>query len=345
MIGMERHLTTRERENLLKAHRKERDKRVCDRIKAILLRDQGYSYSEIARILLLDDETIRRHNEDYFSKRKLKPENGGSESQLTPTDTEQLVAHLHEVTYLYVKDICLYTQKTFGIYYTVSGMTKWLHQNNFRYKKPHAVPAKADKERQEKFIKIYRKLKKKAADNEPIYFVDSVHPEHQTRLSYGWILKGERKYVATTARQRRLNIIGGICLSGHKIVHHSCDKVNAISINVFLKALRQKNPGDHKIHIILDNAAYHKSHEVKAYAKSMQIKLHYLPPYSPNLNPIERLWKVMHEHVTYNRYYEKFTDFTDATDQFFKIIGKKKRLLRSRITDNFQTLQGVAFAS
>ena len=234
---MERKLTSQQRERLLKSHRKERDKRVCDRIKAVLAYDDGYSYSEIARILLLDDETIRRHIEDYFSKRKLRPENGGSESQLTASDAEQLVAHLEEMTYLYVKDICLYTQKTFGVYYTISGMTKWLHQNHFRYKKPHAVPAKADKARQEKFIKMYRKLKKKAADNEPIYFVDSVHPQHQTQLAYGWILKGKRKSIPTTARQRRLNIIGGICLSGHKIVHHSCDKVNAISINAFLKSL------------------------------------------------------------------------------------------------------------
>lgn len=341
---MERKLTTQQRERLLKSHRKERDKRVCDRIKAVLAYDDGYSYSEIARILLLDDETIRRHIDDYFSVRKLKPENGGSESQLTPSDTEQLVAHLQEVTYLYVKDICVYIKNTFNVHYTISGMTKWLQHNDFRYKKPHAVPAKADRERQKKFIKMYRKLKKKAADNEPIYFVDSVHPQHQTRLSYGWILKGERKSIPTTARQRRLNIIGGICLSGHKIVHHQCDKVNAVSINAFLKALRQKNPGDHKIHIILDNAAYHKSHEVRAYAKAMKIKMHYLPPYSPNLNPIERLWKVMHEKVTYNRYYEKFIDFSDATDQFFRTIAQKKRLLRSRITDNFQTLQGVVFA-
>ena len=123
--------------------------------------DDGYSYSEIARILLLDDETIRRHIEDYFSKKKLDPENGGSHPQLGSSEAAQLVTHLQEMTYLYVKDICAYVKKTFNVYYTVSGMTKWLHQNGFRYKKPHAVPAKADKERQEEFIKMYQKLKKK----------------------------------------------------------------------------------------------------------------------------------------------------------------------------------------
>ena len=71
---------------------------------------------------------------------------GGSESQLTPSNTEQLVIHLQEVTYLYVKDICAYVKKTFRVHYTISGMTKWLQHNYFRYKKPHAVPAKAETE-------------------------------------------------------------------------------------------------------------------------------------------------------------------------------------------------------
>ncbi|MBX3709085.1 MAG: helix-turn-helix domain-containing protein [Gammaproteobacteria bacterium] len=62
---MEKIFTARKREKLIQHHRKERDKRICDRIKAVLAYDDGYSYSEIARILLLDDETIRRHIEDY----------------------------------------------------------------------------------------------------------------------------------------------------------------------------------------------------------------------------------------------------------------------------------------
>ncbi len=66
---MEQKLTAQERAELQIRHKKERDKRVCDRIKAVLAYDDGYSYCEISRILLLDDATIRRHIDDYFSKR------------------------------------------------------------------------------------------------------------------------------------------------------------------------------------------------------------------------------------------------------------------------------------
>ncbi|CAI2472799.1 Uncharacterised protein [Serratia ficaria] len=72
----------------------------------------------------------------------------------------------------------------------------------------------------------------------------------------------------------------------------------------------------------------------------MNIELHYLPPYSPNLNPIERLWKVMNEHTRNNRYFATAKAFQAAINGFFsntlpEIAGK----LTCRINDNFQTLK------
>ncbi len=342
---MEWKLTIKERQNLIQRHRKERDKRICDRIKAVLAYDDGYSYSEIARILLLDDETIHRHVEDYFKDQKLTTSNGGSESKLNDTESQKLVAHLSEITYLYVKDICDFVKKEYKKKYSISGMTKWLHINGFCYKKPHGVPAKADKVQQKKFIRFYEKLKIKAGTKKPIYFVDSVHPQHQTQLTYGWILRGERKEIPTTGRQYRLNFIGGICLTGHRFTFKQVDTVDADAIALFLSELRKINPGKHFIHVIWDRAGYHCDKEIQKFAKGLAIKLHYLPPYSPNLNPIERLWKMMHEQVTYNRYYATFSEFTKATLNFLKNIGRKKIMLRARITDNFEVLHSPLFAA
>lgn len=321
---MEKILNPKERQKLIERHRKERDGRIRDRIKAVLAYDDGYSYSEIARILLLDDQTIRRHLDDYQREQKLKTNNGGSTGKLNDEESSQLIEHLNEVTYLYVKDICEYVRKTYRKKYSVSGMTKWLHSHDFCYKKAHGVPAKADREQQKKFIQFFNRLKRKSGESEPIYFADSVHPQHQTQLSYGWILKGKRKEVATTGQQKRLNFIGGICLKGHRFTYHQADKVDANSICDFLWKLRQANPGKYYVHVIWDNARPHKNAEVHAFAKELGIKLHYLPPYSPNLNPIERVWKIMHESVRYNKYYGKFSEFTDATLDFFRNIGRKK---------------------
>ena len=268
---MRNFLKIEERIELMSCHKKERDKRVCDRIKAVLMRDDGYSFSEIGKELLLDDETARRHLEDYLSERKLKPKNGGSESKLNTNETAELIAHLGEVTYLYVKDICAYVKRRYGKKYSISGMTKWLHQNNFCYKKAQGIPAKAEAKTQKKFITFYEKLKVEAeAKGEPIYFADSVHPEHQTKLSYGWIPKGVRKEIATTGRQKRLNFMGGICLNGHRIVYEQAEKnVNANSIASFLVTLRKLHPDKCFIHLIWDRAGYHRDKNLQEFAKNL----------------------------------------------------------------------------
>jgi transposase len=91
---------------------------------------------------------------------------------------EKLKSYLQAHTYLYVKHICAYVNKAFAISFTVSGMTKWLHAQGFTYKKPQGVSAKIDTTKQEAFIKAYAALKERLKGTEPIYFVDSVHPEH-----------------------------------------------------------------------------------------------------------------------------------------------------------------------
>jgi transposase len=341
---MNQKLSAEERQYLVCKHRKEKNGKTRDRIKAVLAFDEGYSYTEIARILLLDDETIRRHIKDYFSKKKVKPESGGSQGHLDKKQSQELIAHLKLETYEYVKDICKYVKQTYKKSYSISGMTKWLKCHGFRYKKSHGVPAKANKEKQEAFIEYYNELKQKSGTHEPIYFNDSTHPHHQTQLAYGWIFKGERKLIARTACQRHVNYMGALNLDGHKIVYDEVDKVNGSSINMFLKKLRQRHKNEIKIHIIWDNAGYHRSKEVKKMANELNIELHYLPPYSPNLNPIERLWKIMHEHVSYNKYYSSFKSFREALSHFFRNIGKKKTLLRSRLTDNFHIIDTPNFA-
>jgi transposase len=225
--------------------------------------------------------------------------------------------------------------------YSVSGMTKWLKENGFCYKKPHGVPAKADGVKQAAFIEEYKELKNHLSADDVILFGDNVHPQHQTKLSYGWIKKGERKLKKMTACQKRINIIGTIDIKTHHIEYQKVDWVNQDSIKVFAEQLCKAYPKASTIHWILDNAGYHKSKELLEFIKTTKIKIHYLPPYSPNLNPIERVWKIMHENTTYNCYYEKFSQFTEGIMGFFENISQYKSILQNRITDNFQRLQQV----
>ena len=98
-------LSENEQELLKAQHRKERDGRIRDRIKAVLLCDKGWSISAIAEALLLSDDAIRHHISEYQASKKLKPENGGSLSKLSLEQSQTLIEHLRMHTYLYVKDI------------------------------------------------------------------------------------------------------------------------------------------------------------------------------------------------------------------------------------------------
>lgn len=338
-MSMKRKLTPSERQYLINGHRMSSNARTRDRIKAVLAYDDGYSYSEIAKILLLDDETIRRHVNDYFSNNKISPENGGSKSNLDDNQATKLLTHLEVTTYLYAKDICAYVKKEFSICYTVSGMIKWLQKNNFRYKKPHGVPAKSDLQKQEEFISKYNELKSTIKADEIILFGDSTHPQHQTKLAYGWIKKGIRKSEKMTACQKRINIIGAININTLSVEYCKVDWVNKESLKAFATQLCAVYPSASCIHLILDNAGYHKSEEFLKFVATTKIKIHYLPPYSPNLNPIERLWKIMHENTTYNRYYAKLSEFTEGIMGFFENIVNYSSVIHSRINDNFQRLK------
>jgi len=173
---MKQFLTPQERDDLKVQHRTERDKRVCDRIKAVLLFDDGWDYKAIAYVLLLSEDTVKQHIQEYQNSQKLKPENGGSYSKLNAEQADLLIQHLQHHTYLYVKDIVAYVLATFAVSYTVQGMTDWLHDHEFSYKKPSVVPGKANRDAQEQWLKEYKELRANLQSDEaiPILIQESV---------------------------------------------------------------------------------------------------------------------------------------------------------------------------
>lgn len=249
----------------------------------------------------LHETTIVRHINDYVEKNKLKSENGGSQGYLSLAQSQALCEHLHEHTYRYAYQIANYIEEAFNVFFSIPSLNKWLHQHCFSYKQPKGVPHKFDEEKQAQFIKEYEALKENVGD-EPIYFMDATHPSQATKVTCGWIKKGHDKSIETTGS--RLNIIGALNLKeiGSAIIRRY-DTVNSEFIMDFLADVRTKNNNKIRIHMILDGAAYHRSKVVKEHAELLNIELHYLPPYSPNLNPIERLWKVMNEHARNNVYF------------------------------------------
>jgi len=337
-------LTHEERARLKAQHKAERDKRICDRIKAVLLYDKGWSFAQIAEALLLSEDAVRHHFNEYKAWNKLKPESGGSEEKLSMEQSRHLEEHLSCYTYLYVKDIIAHVQTVYGVAYSVPGMRNWLQRHAFSYKKPSIVPGKANKDQQKIWLNSYEHLKQNLPNHEAICFMDGVHPTHNVQPAYGWIKKGERKEIPANSGRSRLNLSGVIDVNMHKVLIQEDKNLNASSTISFLQKIEAFYPEKRKIHVFCDNAPYYKNKAVTEYLKSSKVELHFLPPYSPNLNPIERLWKWMKERIVYNTYYEHFEDFKSAILGFFSMLSTLDpesilgKCLRSRIRDKFRPI-------
>ncbi|WP_269078762.1 IS630 family transposase [Endozoicomonas numazuensis] len=191
---------------------------------------------------------------------------------------------------------------------------------------------------------VYETLKASLPEDEALLFMDAVHPTQATKITSGWIRKGVDKIINTTGSRTRLNIVGAIELNNLSgAVFDQFKTVNGEAIITFFRNVRSAYASMSVIHMVLDGAGYHRSKEVVEEAENLGIKLHYLPPYSPNLNPIERLWKVMNEHARNNQYFSKAKDFRQKINQFFdETLSKIGASLTSRINNNFEMLKSAS---
>jgi len=236
------------------------------------------------------------------------------------------------------EDVVRFVVSCYGEKYTVSGMTKLLKRLGFVCKKNKQVPSKACPEAKEAFVQEYEILKKSVKKGDKIYFADGTHPRHNSVTGYGWIRKGAVMEIEANTGRHHLNINGAICADDMDIQFVQGKSVNAQSTIRLLKKLEKANPGKGKIYLIIDNARYYHSALVTEFLKKSRVVPKVLPPYSPNFNLIERLWKLLKKEVLMNVYYEKFSQFKYACTSVLKKMSGRKDLLGSLITENFQIL-------
>jgi len=335
-------LTHSEREKIKKLHRSCRVRRYADKLKALLMLDKGFSCVEVGELLLLDDDTIRTYRDEYRCngvEYLLVNGNKGRTSNLKEEQYIYLSQHLEEHTYINTNGIIAWVLEQFSVLYSRTGINALLKRLGFVYKKPVLTPCKADVKKQEEFIAEYKKLKKNLSQDDEIYFMDGVHPQHNSVASCGWIKRGETKQLKTNNGRQRININGLLNLETKELLYIEDERINSQTMIASLKQVLEKQTKG-KIHIILDNARYYHSFVVKDFlAENPRIALHFLPPYSPNLNIIERLWHILKQNVVYNKFYLKFQDFKQATDSFFEKEIWKKKEYQKTLTDNFQIIK------
>lgn len=226
-----------------------------------------------------------------------------------------------------------------GLKRSPSQVRTFMKRHGLKYLKAGQIPAKADTEKQAQFIENTLNPLIIKAKNEEIHllFMDSVHPVMSIFLCALWCFK--RIFVKSSSGRKRLNILGAVNAMNQQI-HFLTNEtyINAQVITRFLYQLRLFYFDMKPIHIILDNARYQHCDLVRYIAWQLNIHLVFLPPYSPNLNVIERLWKWMKKKTLYAQYYSTFDCFKGALIENLRTANQKyPDELKNLLNLKFQT--------
>jgi transposase len=225
-------------------------------------------------------------------------------------------------------------------------MSALLGRIGFVYKKPTIVPGKSNQAMQEAFVDYYNYIKSTMTANDKMFFLDGVHPQHNSTACGGWIRRGLKKSLKTNTGRQRVNLNGALDTQTGEVIIREDKTIDANSTIALLKMIEQRNPNARKIVVIVDNAPYYFNSEVVGYiTNSKQLEMVYLPPYSPNLNLIERVWGFMKKKVCYNQYYETFSDFKQAIGDFFQKLPLFSDELDTLLEENFHIFSDQAFST
>jgi transposase len=330
-------LSLEQKQDLLLELKSEKGRKHADRIRIILLLDDGKKYKDIQEFYFIDEGTVRNWRKRYIEgglERLMNDYWKVKRCILTPNQLEKLDNHLMENTYRRTKDIVGHIKKEFGIEYKENSVLRILNSLGYSYKKAKKVPSKASIEKQKSFLRTYAQIK----NHGPVYFLDSAHPKFCPVTGYGWIKKGEDKYLLTNAGKVHLNITGAVDPRTCDVITRQSDWIDENAICELLKAISSKNQDQKHVYVVMDNARYNKSEKVRKLAKKLNLTLKYIPPYSPNLNLAERLWRFLREEVLSLKNYESLDIFSKTCSQFFRGIRKHKKELETLLADNFQLM-------
>jgi transposase len=331
--------------------------RLGRRANALVLLDDGMSCADVAKVLLLDDDTVRTWH-------RLYEEDGieglvsfgydGSACRLSDAQQAKLKSWIAATLPRTTREIGAWIEAECGITYeSRSGLIALLHRLGMEHRKPKAVSSKLDPDKQAAFIKAYNNLLNHLGDDEAVLFGDAVHPTHAVRPVGCWATEHAREgpkdiqlAVPQTSGRQRLNIHGAIDLETGKTRMIEAETVNAVSTIMLLMAIEAMYPGKRLIHLFVDNARYHHAKLVTAWLArpECRIKLHFIPAYCPHLDSIERLWGLMHKHVTHNRCHETFADFKTAVLNFLREeVPRNWNIYCDQVTDNFRIISPKDF--
>ena len=224
----------------------------------------------------------------------------------------------------------------FGVSYSARQVRRILRRLRFSVQLPRHTPAKADPEKQEEWIeKELSETKKKVQSDEGVLmYEDEASFQQSGSLTHTWCPRGKGCEVLSFPTRKSIKAFGAITIGEDPKWHFRFEKekFNGDSFIGLLRQLIRQYPGQ-KIHLITDNAPYHKSPKVKTWLddNANRIEAHFLPKYSPKLNATEYVWRKVKRLTTHNRYFETASELAGELFRRFNRFQGNPASLRDTI--------------
>jgi len=347
MIQIE--FTSNEIDTLFEGFTKHPHSKVRQKMHALYLKANGMPHKQICEICRITKTTLTTYLKSYIQKgivglTILKYE--GQPSKLD-NHSDKIKKNFEDNP---PSTLCQARQRIFdltGLQRSIPQIRDFLNRIGLRRLKTGSLPGghkgnTAEKQvEQKEFLdnELTPRLEEAKNGNRVVLFTDAAHFVHGAFMSYIWCFV--RVFVGTPPGRKRFNVLGAINAVDMTLTTVENDTyINAKSVCKLLHKLYWLYLGK-PITLVLDNARYQKCKLVRRYAKILGIELLFLPPYSPQLNLIERLWKFVKKKVLHGKYYAEFKDFKNALQQFLVNLNYVKDELKSLLVWNFQSFEKV----
>jgi len=185
-----------------------------------------------------------------------------------------------------------------------------------------------------RLLKKLRNIRKKKIYE--VYFEDEVHFQRTTSIIRSWYLKGTTPEIKSPSVKEKVSLLGAMGADNGQLITMEAKQFDAISFRKFLEVILKKAKTKKKIILVLDNARFHHAKINQEFISRIKhkLKLMFLPAYSPELNPIESLWKKTRRNVTHNRYFESREQQRTCLMKFFSKFKNPNKILTTLSANN-----------